>query len=100
MHYLEPHIRSTTVFKVGNKIWFLKLDENPQNSGWKKFIEDHNLQPNSLLHLWHIGVMTFRVQIFNPDHCTSFYKWNIVPIEPHMHKEYGKTNINTLYPHI
>ena len=87
MPHIGRHMRRTTILKNGNKFWFIRLHESPANSSWKEFLCDHQIQENFMIQFFHVGVMAFRVQIFAPNRCSTFYEWNILPAQ-----DYGQTN--------
>ncbi|XP_049349766.1 B3 domain-containing protein REM10-like [Solanum verrucosum] len=68
----HEHIKHALLKSAGKK-WLVKVDGRCFKEGWKKFVEDHDLQLGDLLIFRHEGDMEFEVSIFDSTHCDREY---------------------------
>ncbi|XP_060179535.1 B3 domain-containing protein REM10-like isoform X2 [Lycium barbarum] len=74
LKYLKGHEHiKRAVLKSDGKKWLVKLNGRQLEDGWKKFVEELNLQLGDLLIFRHEGDMEFEVSIFDSSHLDREY---------------------------
>ncbi|XP_059315655.1 B3 domain-containing protein REM6-like [Lycium ferocissimum] len=74
LKYLKGHSHiKRAVLRSDGKKWLVKLNGYRLEDGWKKFVEELNLQLGDLLIFRHEGDMEFEVSIFDSSHLDREY---------------------------
>ncbi|KAG5524183.1 hypothetical protein RHGRI_030996 [Rhododendron griersonianum] len=74
--YISTPLETIIIINSGDRLWYVKIEDNKLTEGWDKIVHAHNIQDNFIILFGCVGYLQFNLSVFNTEECEIKYRWS------------------------